>query len=174
MTSEILINGKFAINKLSELLSEKLAGQSILENVQLENIKLKTDDEWLYAVMGVSGRYDGTVVSKFKLRTSNTSPDLIFENLNVALDGDGILTRVANCALKVFIGERIDAKVQALLHKSFITMLNEMTSKYGIIEVDGITIKSDLANYNFEEIRWDETYIFCDFYASVVLSVELE
>ena len=174
MTSEILIHGKFAIQKLSTLLNEKLAGQQLLDNVRLENIMMKGDAEWLYAVMVVSGRYDGTVITKFKLSTSDTTPDLMIKHLNVALDGDGILTKVANCALRVFIGERIEAKVQALLHKTFTSVMQEMTSKYGVMQVDAITLKADLADYNFEEISWDETHLRCTFHASGVLTVELE
>lgn len=174
MTSEILIHGKFAIDKLSILLNEKLAGQQILENVKLENIMMKADPEWLYALMDVSGRHDGTVITKFKLRTSEDRPDLIIEQLKVALEGDDILTKVANCALKVFIGERVESKVQTLLHNSFTSVMTEMTSKYGVLEVDEFTLKTDLSDYNFEEISWDETHLRCTFHASGILSVELE
>ena len=173
MKSEILINGKFAIQKLSHLINEKLAGQQILENVRLESIMMKGDDEWLYALMVVSGRYDGTVITKFKLRTSDSSPDLIIENLNVSLEGDGILTKMANRVLKVLVGARIESKVQALLHKSISTLMKEMTSKYGVMHVDEITLKADLADYNFEEISWNSTHLHCTFHASGILSVEL-
>ncbi len=174
MTSEILINGKFSIVKLSALLNENLAGQQLLENVRLENIQMKGDDDFLYAIMEISGRYDGTVIAQFKLRSSSSSPDLIIEQLKMSLAGEGILTRVANCALKVFIGERIEAKVQSILHKSIKSMMNEMTSKYGKIKVDDITLNSDLTDYNFEEISWNKTHIMCTFHATGVLSVELE
>jgi len=174
MKSEILIHGKFAIQKLSALLSENLAGQMILENVQLESIQMKADTEWLYAHTVVSGRYDGAVVTKFKLRVSDSTPDLMIEQLGVSLEGNGILAKVANCALKILIGERIEAKVQAILHRSFASMMKEMTNKYGVMQVDEFTLKSDLANYNFEDVSWNETHIMCTFHASGVLSVELE
>ena len=117
---------------------------------------------------------DGAVVTKFKLRVSDSTPDLMIEQLGVSLEGNGILSKVANCALKILKGERIEAKVQAILHRSFASMMKEMTNKYGVMQVDEFTLKSDLANYNFEDVSWNETHIMCTFHASGVLSVELE
>jgi hypothetical protein len=49
-----------------------------------------------------------------------------------------------------------------------------LTLKYGVLHVDAITLKSDLANYNFEEISWNETHLKFAFQASGTLCVELE
>jgi hypothetical protein len=53
-------------------------------------------------------------------------------------------------------------------------MMIDMMSKYGELNFDGVTIKSELENYNFADISWDEKYVKCTFHANGVLKVELE
>jgi uncharacterized protein DUF4403 len=173
MTTEILIHGKFALDKLSELLNKNVTGQSILENVKLESIVMKGDVEWLYAVMLVSGRYNGTVEAKFKLGISDSSPDLIIEKLKISLDGGHVLTKVANCVIKTFFEEKIGSKVQTILNKSFTDAIDDTTSRYGEVQFDGFSLKSDVSEYNFKEICWNTTQVTCVFHMSGVLRVEL-
>ncbi len=174
MTSDILIHGKFSVNSISALLHKKLAGQQISENVYVSSIKMKADADWLYAVMMVSGRHNGTLVAKFKLQTVDSEPDLSIDQLEISLESDAILATVVNWVLRNLLGEKIESKVQSVLHKSLSTMIVDMSEKYGVLDFDGVTINSDLKDYNFEEISWTDTHIMCTFRASGVLRVELE
>ena len=157
--SDIKIDCAFRLTKLSALITERVRGQMITENLRLETIDLMGDQEWLYARIKVSGRHNGAITSRFKLTTSEEISDFVVENLNIRIsEGGGLLAKGANFVIKHILGDKIEIKVQKKIHDILQQQIAEMTSRYAVMDLgEGLKLRSTLDRYNFEDIRWNDT-----------------
>lgn len=156
--SDIKVRCTFRLDKLSTLITERIKGQKITDNLILEGILLRGDDTWLHALIKVSGRHNGTIASRFKLKTSGQIPDFVVEDLDIRIiEGGGLLAKGANFVIKHILGDKIELKVQQKIHDVLQQEIALMTSKYSTVDLgEGLQLRSTLDNYNFDTIEWDE------------------
>lgn len=173
MDSNILIHGKFAFNKVSVLLNEKLAGKQISNNITIDALNLRGDDSWIYAEMAISGMFNRTIVARFKLKTNPTTPEFIIDQLHVMVEGGGLFSTGINFLLKHIFGSTVEAEVQKVLHKALVGIMTDLTSEFGAVDINGLSLTYGLTEYNFNAIDWNETHLSCTFQAKGIINVEL-
>ena len=157
--SDIKVFCELRLNKLGNLITTRVKGQLITENLRLEEIQMLGDDEWLYAVIKVSGRHNGSITARFKLSTYADVSGFNVEHLNVRItEGGGLLAKGANFVMRHLLGEKIETKVQKKIHDIIEQQITEMTSRYSIVDLgEGMKLRSELDAYNFEHIEWDDS-----------------
>ena len=175
MHSDIRIHGRFKLKRMGELLTEQLTGQPVSEHNRIEQIELTGDDEWLYAVLGLSGRFNGAINAQFKLSSDPESSNLIVDEIKLKLENGGLITAGANFVLKHFLTDKLRDKVQKQLSESMTNVISEVMHKYKVIETEhGLNIQTKMESYNFEEVTWDSSNLYCKFVASSVINVVLD
>ena len=175
MASEINVHCEFELKKLSAMLSDRIAGQTISENIFIDQLSLEADDQWMYAIMKLSGKREMTIVAKFKLRTRDDSPDFFVEQLKIRVRNAGLLATGANLIVKFFLEEAIETRVQEKIHDVLRTLIEEMNAQYAEMRLDeGLVVRSNLTDYNFDEISWDAETLRCKLVTHGVIRVELK
>ena len=174
MASEINVHCEFELSKLSQMLTSRVAGQTIGENIIIDELALEADDQWMYAVMKLSGKRKGTIVARFKLRTRDNSPDFFVENLKIRVRNAGLLAKGANFIVKYFLEDAIEVRVQEKIHDVLSKLIEELNSQYSRVVLDeGLVVRSEMTDYNFDEISWDENTLRCKLITRGVINVEL-
>jgi len=176
LESNIKVNCRFELDKLSSLINERVSGQMITEKLKLESLDLHGDHEWLNALIRVSGRHNGAITARFKLMTSKDISDFIVEDLEIRIsEGGGLLAKGANFVLRRLLGDRIESKVQEKIHDVIQQLIREMTSRYSVVKLgEGLELSSLIDDYNFDKITWDSKQLNIVLATNAVINLELK
>lgn len=174
MTSEVNVQCTLKFDRLNELLTEKLKGRQIADNLEIDAVELSADDELIYAALHVKGKRIHKVLSQFKLVTPHDSAEFVIEELKVHIDSTGLLAKGANFLVKHVLADKVEATVQQQVSQTLTILVRELTTRYASVDLgEGLKLQSFLEHYRFSDVSWDSEAIRCKLKAAGLLGIEL-